>query len=180
MRIKFDAKTVARLKLPDGRTEEIYWDEELPGFGLRHRSIGDRVVRTWLVQYRAHGRTRRMKVGTFEKLSFTEARKAARETLAKVELGGDPQREKAAERLQAARTLGSAIESYLEAKKPEVRPSTYRGMRLYLTGPHFKPLQSTTLAEIAVADIAARLNVIKRRISGGTALQARSALSGLT
>ena len=78
MRIKFDAKTVARLKLPDNKKEEIYWDEELPGFGLRLRAIGDRVVRTWLVQYRAHGRTRRMKVGTFEKLPFTGAKSGSR------------------------------------------------------------------------------------------------------
>jgi integrase len=178
MRIKFDAKTVARFKLPDNKKEEIYWDEELPGFGLRLRAIGDRVVRTWLLQYRSHGRTRRMKVGTFEKLIFSEARKAARENLAKVELGSDPQREKAVGRLQAARTLGAVVKSYLETKESEVRPSTFRGMRLYLNGPYFKPLHSTTLAEITLADIAARLNVIKR-ISGSTALTARSALSGL-
>ncbi len=48
MRNKFDAKMVARLKLPDNKNEETYWDEELPGFGLR--AIGDRVIRTWLVQ----------------------------------------------------------------------------------------------------------------------------------
>ena len=178
MRTKFDAKTVHRLKLPDNKKEEIYWDEELPGFGLRLRAISDRVVRTWLLQYRSHGRTRRMKVGTFEKLTFSEARKAARENLAKVELGSDPQREKAERRLQTARTFGAVAESYLEAKKPEVRPSTFRGMQLYLNGPYFKPLHSATLAEITLADIAARLNVIKR-ISGSTALKARSALSGL-
>ncbi len=178
MRIKLDAKSVARLKLPDGKKEEIFWDEELPGFGLRHRLIGDRVVRTWLVQYRAYGRTRRMKVGTFDKVSFTDARKAAREVLAKVELGSDPQREKTAGRLQAARTLGAVIKNYLEAKQLEVRPSTYRGIRLYLTGHYFKPLHSTTLSEITLADVAARLNVIKR-ISGHTALQARTTLSGL-
>jgi integrase len=74
--------------------------------------------------------------------------------------------------------LGAIVKSYLEAKESEVRPSTFRGMRLYLNGPYFKPLHSTTLSEIALADIAARLNVIKR-ISGSTALKARSALSGL-
>jgi integrase len=178
MRIKFDGKTVTRLKLPDSKNEEIYWDEELPGFGLRLRAIGDRVVRTWLLQYRSHGRTRRMKVGTFEKLTFSEARKAARENLAKVELGSDPRREKAVGRLQAARTLGAVVKSYLETKESEVRPSTFRGMRLYLNGPYFKPLHSTILSEITLADIAARLNVIKR-ISGSTALKARSSLSGL-
>ncbi len=56
-----------------------------------------------------------MKVGTFEKLALTEARKAARETLAKVELGSDPSERRRGTTAGCA-DLGAVIESYLEAK----------------------------------------------------------------
>jgi hypothetical protein len=40
MRIKFDAKTVARFKLPDNKKEEIYWDEELAPYLAAIRERG--------------------------------------------------------------------------------------------------------------------------------------------
>src|SRR6516164_8226526 len=105
--MKLDAKVV-RLELPAGKVDLIHFDDDLPGFGIRLRG-GDRVRRTWIAQYRAHGRTRRMKIGAAEKLTADEARKAARKILAKVELGQDPQGEKAAARLKEAHTLRSVV-----------------------------------------------------------------------
>jgi integrase len=181
MKMKLDAKTVAGLKLPDGKDEEINWDEDLSGFGLRLRRArgGNRVNRTWVAQYRAHGRTRRVTIGSVEKLSAPEARKEARKILAKVELGGDPQGDKATERLQAARTLRSVVDAYLKTKEPELRSSSLRVTKLYLTGPYFKPLHHTSINEIAHPDVAARLTVIKRTNGSVTAKQARSALSSV-
>src|SRR5262249_11959418 len=93
--MKIDAKAITRLMLPAGKRDAIYFDRDLPGFGLRLRASADgRVRRTWVAQYRAHGRTRRMKIGTAEKLSPDEARKAAKKVLASVELGNDPQGER--------------------------------------------------------------------------------------
>jgi integrase len=94
-----------------------------------------------------------------------------------VSLGGDPQGDKAARRAQAGRTFGVAVEHYLTAKAAAVRPATLRGIRLYLTGPYFKPLRGAPLAEISRADIAARLNTIARDNSPTAALAARRALS---
>jgi hypothetical protein len=75
--MKITAKTIAGFKLPDGKRDVIFFDDELPGFGLRLRAGGERLRRTWVAQYRAHGRTRRMKLGAFEKLTPEEARTAA-------------------------------------------------------------------------------------------------------
>src|SRR5262245_53234549 len=53
MKAKLDARTVAALTLADGKAAEFYWDDQLDRFGLRLRRSGDRVLRSWVVQYRA-------------------------------------------------------------------------------------------------------------------------------
>src|ERR1700719_5339874 len=125
--MQLDNKTVAGLALPDGKTDVIFFDDELAGFGLRLRASGDRVRRSWIAQYRSHGRTRRLNIGAAEKLSAAEARKQAKKELAKVALGGDPQGEKAQARLQAVHTFASVAKAYLEAKATELRPSSPPG-----------------------------------------------------
>lgn len=179
--MKMDAKAIARLMLPAGKRDAIYFDRDLPGFGLRLRASGEgQVRRTWVAQYRAHGRTRRMKIGTAEKLSPEEARRAAKKVLASVELGNDPQGERQRARLEQARTLKSIAESYLEARKDDLRPASYRVTKLYLTGKaYFGPLHSTAIGNLNRADVAARISAIKRNSGMVTASRARSALSSL-
>jgi integrase len=174
--LKLDAKTVASLKLPDGKDDDIFWDAHLAGFGIRLRAGGHR---SWVAQYRAHGRTRRLTIGSVEKLNPIEARKTARMELAKVELGGDPQGAKQEQRRQAVHTLRAVAGAYLEAKASELRPSSLRVTRLYLTGAYFKPLHTTSITAISHPDVAARIGAIKRTSGSVTAKQARAALSSL-
>ena len=178
--MKLTAKTIASAKLPAGKLDHIEWDDDLPGFGLRLRAGGaDRISKSWVAQYRAHGRTRRMKIGTLEKLAPDEARKAARKVLAKVEIGGDPQAEKAAQRQQAGFTLATVAKDYLAAKAKVVRPNTFRLLNHYLTGPHFKPLHAMPVDQITRRDIAARLTKIIAENGSPTARRARAALSAM-
>jgi integrase len=177
--MQLDNKTVAGLALPDGKTDVIFFDDELAGFGLRLRTSGDRVRRSWIAQYRSHGRTRRLNIGAAEKLSAAEARKQAKKELAKVALGGDPQGEKAQARLQAVHTFASVAKAYLEAKATELRPSSLRVTRLYLTGKHFKPLHTASITKITHPDVAARISAIRRSSGEVTARQARAALSAM-
>lgn len=76
--MKLDERAIARLPLPHGKTDVIYFDDDLAGFGLRLRASGRRLRRTWVAQYRAHGRTRRMRLGAAEKLTAKQAREAAK------------------------------------------------------------------------------------------------------
>jgi integrase len=174
--VQLDNKTVASLALLDGKADAIFFDNELPGFGLRLRAGGHR---TWIAQYRAHGRTRRLTIGAVEKLTLVEARKAARKILAKVELGEDPQGDREAKRRAAVHTLCSVAEAYLEARKRELRPASYRVTKLYLTGAYFKPLHTTAITKITHPDVAARISAIKRASGDVTARQARAALSSM-
>jgi integrase len=179
MKMKFTLKTIAAAELPPGKPEDIFWDVDLPGFGLRFRRHGDRLRRTWVAQYRAHGRTRRMRLGAVEKLTLDEARKEVRKVLAKVELGADPQAERRAQRQREGDTLRAVAGLYLEAKKSVVRPNTYRELDRYLTGPHFKALHSTPIDQVTRRDVAMRLTKITAENGSITAGRARAALSAL-
>lgn len=47
--MKLTAASVAKLTLPEGKSEAFYWDDDVPGFGLRLRAGGSRV---WVLQHR--------------------------------------------------------------------------------------------------------------------------------
>jgi integrase len=173
MKLKLDIKTVAGLALAPGQGEAFAWDTDLAGFGLRLQ--GQR--RTYVAQYRASGRTRRVTLGTADRLTPVQAREGARKVLARVALGEDPQGEKAAQRIQTERTFRKVVDIYLAAKQPILRPVSHKIARLYLAGSYFRPLHAMALAAISHADIAARLSAITRAHSANTANAARRAIS---
>jgi hypothetical protein len=51
--MKLDAKTIATLILSGGKTDAIWFDDTLPGFGYRLRAgAGGKLLRSWVAQYR--------------------------------------------------------------------------------------------------------------------------------
>jgi hypothetical protein len=156
--------------------DAIYFDETLAGFGLRLRAGRG----TWIAQYRARGRTRRMKIGALVKIDPEQARKRAKKILAEVELGHDPQGAKAAERLKTAHSFRAVAELFLAAKKPMLRPSSFRVTELYLIrGPHFRPLHAVSIVDVTLTDIAARVKAITTASGNVSAGRARSAVSSM-
>lgn len=79
----------------DGLNEGFYWDQELPGFGLRVYRSGRK---RWIVQLRQRKATRRITLGDPAGMSAPEARRAARAILAQNALDGLPTRQPRAER----------------------------------------------------------------------------------
>ncbi len=72
----------------DGR-DTVYWDRELPGFGLRVYASGKKV---FVVQTRAFGRSRRVTLGEHgNPLSADRARKEAAEVIVRIKTGQPPQ-----------------------------------------------------------------------------------------
>jgi len=177
--VKFNQRNVARLKLPDGKTEHFEWDDELKRFGFRLRSEGARLSRTWVVQYRARGRTRRLKIGDAETLTAEQARAAAKVMLGRIAIGEDPQGDKQAQRLSNARSLRSVAETYLEMKAATLRPASYRMAKLYLLGSYFRVLHSSAVTDITRADVASCLNRTIKDHGRVAGRMARSALSSL-
>jgi integrase len=177
---KIDTKTLASLKLPDGKDEEIFWDGELEGYGCRlRRNDSGKVRKTLVVQHRRASRSPRITLGTAEVLGAEQGRKAAKKLLARIALGADPQAEKIARRSADKFTFRAVADEYLRAKQPTVRPRSFVESQRYLTGPYFKPLHALPIDQIARKDIAARLLVITRECGVVTAIRARSHLSNL-
>ena len=120
-----------------------------------------------------------MTIGTVETLDADEARRRARTILAKVQLGDDPQMEKAEARAQAAVTLESIVDTYLTRHAARrLKPGTFTDVERYLRR-HWAPLLQLPVRQVARADVAAQLNRIADESGGFAANRARAALSAL-
>jgi hypothetical protein len=173
------AKLVAALQLPPGKAEAIHFDAKLPGFGYRLRRSGGEIKRSWVVQYRRAGGTRRIKLGDAAVLSAEQARKHAMKVLGRVADGEDPQAERHDRRSKDKLTTRAVIEEYVAAKEPELRPRSFVEVKRYLlTGGYFRALHPLPIDTVTRRDIAARLVAITRESSSNTAAHARSVLNG--
>jgi integrase len=176
--MKFTAKTIAALTLPPGKGDHFEWDDDLPRFGHRLRASGDKVARSWVVQYRHHGQSRKMTLDAV--LSLEQARGEAKRILALVALGQDPATEKKRKASADRHTFAALREQYLEAKKPPViRPRTFIEWKRYLEESYFKPLHNLPVDSVLRRDVAACILTISRRNGQTAAARARAAISAL-
>ncbi|MES2335199.1 MAG: integrase arm-type DNA-binding domain-containing protein [Pseudomonadota bacterium] len=99
-KVRLTDANVRDAQLTEGKGEEVIWDADVTGFGLRLRGRS----KSFVVVYRPPGMGRdaspkRLKIGTPETIpNVKEARRLAKETLGKVAGGADPVAERAAKR----------------------------------------------------------------------------------
>lgn len=176
--MKLTQANLAKLKLPAGKSEAIHFDDDLPGFGLRLREGGGR---TWIVQYRFGRKQRRFTLGKVEVLGAERARQSARDTLAKVQLGTDPQATKVEARVTAGMTLGSEIERYLEQFAQKVEAGERRQSTLEQQTHHLRrlwaPLHGLGIDKVSRANVATQLEQIASNSGRISANRARASLS---
>lgn len=174
--MRLNAATVAKLDLPPGKSEKIYFDDALPGFGMRLRAGGKRV---WIAQYRIGKKQRRVTIGSVDRIGADIARSQAKALLAKVQLGADPQHEKVEARAKASVTLGAVADRYIEGTaKERLRPNSYAALLVHFSK-HWKPLRERPLHSISRADIAMRMSEIAKESGPYAANRARASLSSL-
>jgi integrase len=117
MKTKLTPTFIERATAEPGAERTVFWDE-LPGFGLMVTKSGHR---SFVYQYRAGGRSRRM---TFPfEMGLEKARKEAKKALGSKASGGDPLQERRRTAAEAENTLQSICEEYLrrEGKKLRIR-----------------------------------------------------------
>ena len=68
--MKLTTKSVGTAALPSGKSEAIYFDDGIPGFGLRVRAQGSR---TFVFQYKLGTKQRRMALGNASALTVPDA-----------------------------------------------------------------------------------------------------------
>ena len=133
------------------------WDDELPGFGLRIFASGKR---SYLIQYRAKGRTRRLTIGLHGVWAQEEARREARSLLGRVAKGDNPAEDRRLDR--NAITVKELCERYLtdadhglilgKGRQPK-KPSTLVTDRGRIKR-HIIPLMGTRIVkDVTTADV---------------------------
>jgi integrase len=175
--MKLNDRSAQAAVLPAGKTDHVYWDDDLPGFGVRLRGDRTQCSKGWLAQYRVGLVQRRESLGDIRKVKIDAARNIARKLFAKAELGVDP----AAERIKArigAITLATIADRYLESKKDVLRPISYAAAVRYLNV-HWRPLRNRSLDSIKRVDIAARLGELVKVHGRAAAARARTHLSAV-
>src|SRR6516162_9529600 len=115
--MKLTVKSVKAVQLPKGKAEAIFFDEDVPGFGLRVREGGSRSL---IFQYKIGKKHRRMALGSVAGIDFADTRKTVEKLYARVKLGEDPAGDKAEAKARVAETFEAAADDYLELKKQEL------------------------------------------------------------
>jgi integrase len=173
---KFTKAAVAKLALPTGKADHTFYDDDLPGFGLRMRAGGRRA---WVAVYRVGAKVKRVSLGTADVVKPEEAREAARRVLARADLGHDTAAERREERARSAVTLRTIIDAYLaQHVEPKQKARTKVETKRHLEQ-HWRPLHATPLHLIGRREVAARLAELVAESGPVAANRARACLSAL-
>ena len=130
--------------------DTILFDKKLSGFGLRIHPSGRKV---YVVQTRIEGRTRRIVIARHGEMRLAQARRRAREMLARIRAGenlaDDIRREKEAPSFKAF------AEEYLRRCDPLWKPSGRKTVRVYLKARILPAFGRMPLNRISHEDVAA-------------------------
>lgn len=146
--LRLTKKALDALQWQDGgASQQFFWDSGLPGFGAYVLSSGRK---TFVVQFRARGKSRRITIGPYGVLTVEQARDKAREILATVALEGDWAPPKPVE---AERTVADVAADFLEHARAVLKPTTSTSYRRTLVKhvlPRFgkRPLASITTGDL--------------------------------
>jgi integrase len=154
--MKLTITNVRLLTLPNGQMDKTYFDDDLPGFGVRVRAGGSK---TWVVQYKIGARHRRMPLGSVGSLDLSKARATAKNLLAAVRLGRDPFAEKIETRFKVAETFGALLPRYLARQRARLKPRTLQETERHLqvNARIFHPQPVSTINRRAVAAMLAEI-----------------------
>src|SRR5260370_42564913 len=112
--MRLTAKAVAALSMPAGKIDHAIWDEDMPGFGYRMRlGAGGKLLRSWIVQYKRGGASRRMLLGSAAVRGAEAARLEAKQILGRAALGENPAGDRRGRRDEGRNTMRSLADAHL-------------------------------------------------------------------
>jgi integrase len=125
MRTRLTPAFVQKARAETGAERSLFWDADMPGFGLVVTTSGHR---SFIVQYRAGGRSRRMTIDGV--LGLAAARKRARVLLGDVARDRDPLQERRSAISLAEDTFKSIAEAYFGREGKKLRTVAERRVTL--------------------------------------------------
>jgi integrase len=157
----------ARREIPDGL---------LPGL---YHVIQPTGGRSWAVRYRAHGKPRKLTLGSYPTLGLAEARTAAREALRAVAEGQDPAGEKKAARVARDAAEDDSVAAHLDLfiqryVKRKLKPRTQHEMERALRYDLLPFLGHRPVASVTRKDI---VELIDRIVDRGSHVRANTVLA---
>lgn len=171
--MKLTTTTVRALTLPPGVSERTFFDDSLPGFGVRVRRSG---AKTFVVQYKHAGKNRRIAIGTVEALDFGKARATAKDLLARVRLGEDPAGARLEQRQRPVYTFASLLPRFLTRQAARLKPRSLVESRRHLEV-HCRPLHTRAVDTIDRRDSAVLLGDIADKSGPSAANSVHGTLS---
>lgn len=171
--MKLTSKNIGLQKLADGKREQIVFDEEVPGFGLRLREGGFRGL---IFQYKTGSLTRRIAMGSVDAIDVVKAREDAKDYYARVRLGQDPATDLRDAKVKRADTFEPAAKLFLARQRARLRPRSYVDVERHINV-LAKPLHGMELAKIERRHISARLAATEQSSGAITANRLRASLA---
>jgi integrase len=171
--MKLNANSINSLSLPAGKTEAIFFDNDVPGFGIRLREGGSR---TYVFQYKIGDKQRRIALGRTSAKSIGKARDEAEILYARVRLGADPAGDKAESVRTAAETFEAITARFLAHKREKLRRRSYTDVERHLLV-HGKSLHALQLVKIDRRDIATCIAAVAKNSGAVTGNRVRATLS---
>lgn len=163
----FTKAALDSLPLPEGKQRDVYYDERQPGLQIRVTSSG---AKTFSVFARvAGGKPTRVTIGKYPAITPEVARKKAKEKIAQLAIGVNPNAEDRASKVESL-TLAKAVAEYVEQQTREddklslkartkadylamVKPSRVTAAGKPTKGGLLRKLAKKPIHEISAADI---------------------------
>jgi integrase len=153
-------RNVDALRCKAGKDRAFLWDDSLEGFGVvafpdRKTPEGKKIPgkKVFVIQFRQNGRSRRMSIGRYGKLTPDEARSKAKKLLGAIEDGADPIKARRDER--AVRTFRELADEFLRLHVIPKRKAWTRQQYEALLHQHLNPaLGNRRLTDVRRVDVA--------------------------
>jgi integrase len=144
-----DKSAVEGLAIP-AEGNRITYDSEVKGFGVRVTSAG---AKSFILNYRAGGRERRITIGSYPDWKVAAARNRAADLKKRIDVGEDPMADRHSDRV--APTVDKLADRYVATELVKRRPGTAEGYKTILRRYIRPQLGKLKVAELRHADIEA-------------------------
>ena len=133
-----------------GDRDVFLFDRALPGFGLRVHRTG---AKAWIVQTRIEGKSRRIVIARYGEMDLAQARRRARDMLARIRAGDNPADDIRKEK--TAPTVAMLAEEYLRRCDPYWKPSGRKTIRIYIKARILPAFGRMPVERVGPEDVAA-------------------------